>query len=133
MKIIVDTNVVISGTFFGGYPRKILEAVVNNEVFAYASKSIVDEYLEIIDEMINSKQGKITKKILDPFIKKLIVIKPTTKIELSRDSDDDKFIECAVDSKATYIVSGDKDLLDIKKYKNIEIVTAKKFCDNYLK
>lgn len=133
MKIIVDTNVVISGTFFGGYPKKILEAVVNNEVLAYASKSIVDEYLEIIDEMINSKQGKITKKILDPFIKKLIVIKPTTKIELSRDSDDDKFIECAVDSKATYIVSGDKDLLDIKKYKNIEIVTAKMFCDKYLK
>lgn len=133
MKIIIDTNVVISGTFFGGYPRKILKAVVNNEVSAYASKSIVDEYLEIIDEMINSKQGKITKKILDPFIKKLIVIKPTTKIELSRDSDDDKFIECAVDSKATYIVSGDKDLLDIKKYNNIKIVTAKKFCDNYLK
>lgn len=133
MKIIIDTNVVISGTFFGGYPRKIIEAVVNDKVSAYASKSIINEYKEIVDEMISMKQGKLNKNILDPFIQKLIIIKPTSKIKLSRDKDDDKFIECAIDAKASYIVSGDKDLLDIKKYKNVEIVTAKMFYDNYLK
>ena len=133
MKIIIDTNVVISGTFFGGYPRKIIEAVVNDKVSAYASKSIINEYKEIVDEMISMKQGKLNKNILDPFIQKLIIIKPTSKIKLSRDKDDDKFIECAIDAKASYIVSGDKDLLDIKKHKNVEIVTAKRFYDNYLK
>ena len=133
MKIIIDTNVVISGTFFGGYPRKIIESVVNDKVSAYASKSIINEYKEIVDEMISMKQGKLNKNILDPFIQKLIIIKPTSKIKLSRDKDDDKFIECAIDAKASYIVSGDKDLLDIKKHKNVEIVTAKRFYDNYLK
>jgi len=47
-------------------------------------------------------------------------------------SDDDKFLGCAIDSKALYIVSGDKDLLTLEKYKDIEIITAREFCNRYL-
>ena len=46
-------------------------------------------------------------------------------ISVSRDPDDDKFIECAVYARALYIVSGDKDLLDIHDYEGIQIITAK--------
>ncbi len=63
----------------------------------------------------------------------LKLIDGKSKIEICRDPDDNKFIECAVDSRAIYIVSGDKDLLDIKKYKDIKILTAKEFCDMYIK
>ena len=52
---------------------------------------------------------------------------------MSRDPDDDKFIECAVDAEALYIVSGDNDLLDIGQYEGIQIITAKEFCEKYLK
>ena len=133
LKIVIDTNVVISGTFFGGYPRKILEAVVNDNIDAYANKSIVNEYLEIIEEMIDRKNGALDKNILSPFINKLNLIKTNSKIKLSRDKDDDKFIECAIDSNATYIVSGDNDLLDIIEYNKIKIITAKEFYNTYLK
>ena len=60
------------------------------------------------------------------------MIKPKIHVKISRDPDDDKFIECAKDAGALYIVSGDKDLLVIKQYENIRIITAKDFCDNYL-
>ena len=133
LKIVIDTNVVISGTFFGGYPRKILEAVVSDNIDAYANKSIVNEYLEIIEEMIDRKNGALDKNILSPFINKLNLIKTNSKIKLSRDKDDDKFIECAIDSNATYIVSGDNDLLDIIEYNKIKIITAKEFYNSYLK
>lgn len=43
-----------------------------------------------------------------------------------------KFIGCAKDARALYIVSGDKDLLVIKKYENIQIITAKEFCELYM-
>ena len=66
-------------------------------------------------------------------VDKLKVIKPISKVKISRDKDDDKFIECAIDSKSLYIVSGDKDLLDIVEYKNIKIITAKDFYNKYLK
>ena len=59
------------------------------------------------------------------------MIETKTVIQVSRDPDDDKFIECAVDAKALYIVSGDKDLLDIGAYENV-MMTAAQFCEKYL-
>lgn len=132
MKIVVDTNVVISGVFFGGAPGEVLKAIVSNKVTACATKQIVEEYIEIVNEMISRKQGNLNNNVLLTLIESLEMIKPKTHIEISRDPDDDKFIECAKDAEALYIVSGDNDLLVIKQYENIKIITAKEFCDNYL-
>ena len=99
MKIVVDTNILISGVFFGGYPRRILTSIVDRKITACAT-------IEIIN--------------------------PVSNIEICRDPDDDKFLQCAKDSHALYIVSGDKDLLVIGKYEDIQIVTAKEFCEKYL-
>ena len=64
MKIVVDTNVIISGVFFGGAPMQILSAIVSSKVTACATTEIVDEYLEIVDEMVSRKQGTINRDIL---------------------------------------------------------------------
>ena len=131
MRIVIDTNVLISGVFFGGFPRKILSAVVSQEITACATIEIINEYEEIVQEMINRKQGHINKTILSPLIKSMEIIEPITHVEICRDPDDNKFLECAKDSHALYIVSGDKDLLIIEQFGNIQIVTAKDFCEKY--
>ena len=131
MKIVIDTNVLISGVFFGGFPGKILSAVVGQKLTAYATTEIINEYEEIVQEMINRKQGHINKAILSPLIKAMEIIEPVTHIEICRDPDDNKFLECAKDSHALYIVSGDKDLLVIEQFENVQIVTAKDFCEKY--
>ena len=132
MRIVIDTNVLISGVFFGGFPRKILSAVVNREITACATAEIIDEYEEIIQEMIDRKQGRINRNILTPLVKAMEIIEPVTHVKISRDPDDNKFLGCAKDSRSLYIVSGDKDLLVIDKYENIQIITAKEFCEKYL-
>lgn len=132
MKIVIDTNVLISGVFFGGFPRKILSSVVGRRVIACATAEIINEYEEIVQEMINRKQGHINRAILTPLINVMEIIEPITHVEVCRDPDDDKFLGCAKDSRAFYIVSGDKDLLTIGRYENIQIVTAKDFCERYL-
>lgn len=132
MRIVIDTNVLISGVFFGGFPREILSAVVGQKLTACASNEIINEYEEIVQEMINRKQGHLNKAILSPLIKAMEIIEPVTHVEICRDPDDNKFLECAKDSHSLYIVSGDKDLLIIEQYDNIQIVTAKDFCEKYL-
>ena len=132
MRIVIDTNVLISGVFFGGFPRKILSAVVGQRITACATTEIINEYEEIVQEMINRKQGHINRAILSPLIRTMKIIEPVTHIEICRDPDDNKFLECAKDSHALYIVSGDKDLLVIEKFENIQIVTAKIFFEKYL-
>ena len=133
MKIVVDTNVVISGIFFGGVPRKIVEAIADGAIDAYATAEILDEYMGIIASMLERKQGRINQSILSPLFSAIKIIETESKIEVCRDPDDNKFIECAVDAKALYIVSGDNDLLDIKEYDGICVITAKEFCEEYLK
>ena len=132
MRIVIDTNVLISGVFFGGFPRKILSAVVGQKITACATTEIINEYAEIVQEMLNRKQGHINKAILSPLIKAMEIIEPVTRVEICRDPDDNKFLECAKDSHALYIVSGDKDLLIIEQFGNIQIVTAKDFYEKYL-
>ncbi len=131
MRIVIDTNVLISGVFFGGFPRKILSAVVGQKITACATAEIISEYEEIVHEMITKKQGHINKAILSPLIRTMEIIEPITHVEICRDPDDNKFLECAKDSHALYIISGDKDLLVIRQFGNIQIVTAKDFCQKY--
>ena len=118
--------------FFGGFPRKILSAAASQKITACATTEIISEYEEIVQEMIDRKQGHINRAILSPLIKAIEIIEPVTHVEICRDPDDNKFLECAKDSHALYIVSGDNDLLIIEKFENIQIVTAKDFCEKYL-
>lgn len=64
---------------------------------------------------------------LTHFINSLSIIEDSDFIKVSRDIDDDKFIECAFNCKAIYIISGDKDLLDVKIYKCIKIIKVDEF------
>ena len=132
MRIVVDTNVLISGVFFGGMPRKVLSAVIHKEITACATEEIVDEYNEIVQEMISRKQGRLNNDILAPLIGTMEIVEAKTRVVISRDPVDDKFLGCAKDAKALYIVSGDKDLLVLEKFDDIEIITAKEFCERYL-
>ena len=131
MRIVVDTNVLISGVFFGGMPGKVLRAIINKEIIACATEEIIDEYNEIVQEMISRKQGHLRNDILAPIIRTMEIVESKTKVALSRDPDDNKFLGCAKDAKALYVVSGDKDLLVLGNFEDIEIITAKEFCDRY--
>lgn len=131
MKIVVDTNVMISGIFFGGNPQKVLRAIVSNEIVACATTEIIDEYEEIVERMIQKKQGHLNANILTPVLQKLELIEAKSIVDICRDPDDNKFLGCAKDAKALYIVSGDADLLDLENYEDIDIITAKEFCERY--
>ena len=131
MKIVVDTNVMISGIFFGGNPQKVLRAIVSNEIVACATTEIIDEYEEIVERMIQKTQGHLNANILTPVLQNLELIEAKSIVDICRDPDDNKFLGCAKDAKALYIVSGDADLLDLENYEDIDIITAKEFCERY--
>ena len=92
-----------------------------------ASKEIVDEYEEIVLRL-KQKFPRIDTKIpLQELLSKFEIIRVSSDIQVSRDSDDNKFISCAVDGKCFYIVSGDDDLLSVGNYGDVEILTVADF------
>ena len=100
MKVVVDTNVVISGIFFGGNPRRIVEEIVDGNMDAYATTEIVDEYMGIIDSMIERKQGRLNQGFFSPLFSSLKIIESESEIDVCRDSDDNTVMEGArADSK----------------------------------
>ena len=133
MRIVVDTNVIISGLFFGGNPSKVLMAIVDSKVNALATKEIINEYINVIERMMTNKTKSFELATLDILFTSFELIDRKTVLELSRDPDDNKFIECAIDGNAMYIVSGDNDLLVLKQYNDIKIITVNDFCDIFNK
>ena len=132
MRIVIDTNVVASGVFFGGAPRRVLESISSGIIDAYATSDILEEYHDTIHKLMEKYGGRFDSDGLDRFQIIVNLIEANTKVNVCRDPDDDKFLGCAIDSKALYIVSGDKDLLTLEKYEDIEIITAREFCNRYL-
>lgn len=132
MNVVIDTNVILSGAFFRGYPRLILILVDKGLVTAYASEEIIAEYRKVIGGFSNNENGSFDKDLAETVVKKLNIINVTSNDVVCRDKDDDKFLNCAKDANAKYIISGDKDLLVIEQYGDISIVTAKDFyIDNF--
>ena len=80
MRVVVDTNVVISGVFFGGAPRRVVEAVVDSEVQASATGEIVEEYSRVVDRMIEYKGGRLRGDAFSVLVSKLELIEPVTRV-----------------------------------------------------
>lgn len=132
MRVVVDTNVLISGTFFGGKPRAVVDAIAGERIQASASSAILEEYNDTIMEVARKGYGSFDTSRFSSFVEKLSLVEPVTDVRVCRDPDDDKFISCAIDARAYYVVSGDKDLLDIGEYEGVEIITAADFCERFL-
>ncbi|MBQ9685428.1 MAG: putative toxin-antitoxin system toxin component, PIN family [Oscillospiraceae bacterium] len=132
MKIVIDTNVVASAIFFGGRPRQLLEELFRKHIDAVASPEILIEYPETFDELRKRYPDKPIRIPLLQIAASCKIVTPTQNFHVCRDPDDDKFIDCAVEGKCIYIVSGDKDLLSLEKIKDVEIVTVSEFFNRYM-
>ena len=131
MKILIDTNILISALFFGKFPKGFLNEVLVKNFEICINDKILDEYEATIHKKILKK--KILDEVLyEKFLQDVRFFESVSDLKICRDPDDDKFLNCAIDAKAIYIVSGDNDLLTLKNFEGIEIVTAREFYDKYL-
>ena len=133
MKVIIDTNVLISGIFFGGPPAKILEAWRGGELQSVVSPEILEEYYEVC-ERISVRYPDIDIAPILVLIARnsQVVESPPLAEQVSRDVDDDKFIACAIASNTRIIISGDNDLLTVSGYESIQVVKPRDFVDGHI-
>ena len=132
MRILIDTNILISGLFFGGLPKRLL-AELDEHFNVCVNKKIISEYNEQIERKISNPKYKLNEDLRKKFFSNLQSFDIESNLKICRDPDDDKFINCAIDAKAIYIVSGDNDLLTLKNFAGVEIVTAREFYEKYIK
>jgi uncharacterized protein len=133
MKIVLDTNVFISGIFFSGPPSQILQVWKNKKLRIILSQVILDEYHRVA-ESLSSKYPTIDIFKIIELVAAHGLFVDTRKLDITvcEDPDDNKFIECAIAGGTKIIVSGDKHLLKITGYQGITVLKPRKFVDRYL-
>lgn len=129
-RVVIDTNVVVSSTFWGNVPRLVIERTVR-EAQPITSDDIVAELLRVLSypkfEQELTKRKTSALEIAQEFEASCEIVIPVEVPDYVRDPKDRIIFGCAVGGRADYIVSGDKDLTDLKSYEGIPILTPSQF------
>jgi uncharacterized protein len=132
MKVILDTNVLVSGIFFKGPPFRIFQIWKKGQIEIVISHEILEEYRRVIQDI-----GTHFPHIDISNLFEMITLKAHFTLSLALhpqvcdDPDDDKFFSAALVSKTSVIISGDKHLLDKSGFSGITVLKPSKFLEQY--
>lgn len=130
MKIVLDTNIFISGIFWSGDSEKILYDWGNEKYELVMSTEIIREIIETLMDFKIQLPINMLLLWISILSMKSKIVEPEEKIDIVKDdADDNKFIEAAVEGKADYVVTQDNHLLKIKEFEGIKILTPKEFLE----
>jgi len=128
MKVVIDTNVFISGLNFPGNPKEILKLFRTGEIQVYISSFILKEITKILSGKFKWSKREMAEAVT--LIKrKAYLVKPERRLSVVKKKDNDnRILECAVDADVQFIISGDKKhLLSLKEFEGIKIVSPAEF------
>ena len=131
MRVVLDTNVLVSAFLFTGISSELVPLWQRGAINILLSRGILDEYLQVLSypkfQLTETEIKELIEEDLLPYVE---VVNPRRRLRIvERDPSDDKFLECALAGKARVVISGDKDLLSIRSYRQIRIQTPAQFLD----
>lgn len=126
MRVVLDTNVLISALIAKGKPAKFVRNVLQKRAELLISKPILDEFVDVIarPKFLEYVGEDEVKDFLQLIIDVSAVVNVRSKFNVVPDRSDNSILATAYDGKADYIVSGDKHLLKLKRFRSIKIMTV---------
>ena len=128
-KVVLDTSVLISALLFKGELSKLVDLWQKGKIVPIISKATFQELRSVLEyPKFSLSEEEINTIIGNEVLPHFDVVEVTKDVKgVCRDPADDKFISCALSANADYIVTGDKDLSDMKKYRSVKIIHASDF------
>lgn len=132
MRIVCDTNIFISALRFGGNLDKIIELTREGAIELITSPFILHEFERVLMQKFHYKKEE-AKSFRKSIEKICLLVNPTTRVSIIKEKENDnRILECALEAKVDYIVTGDtKHILPLKNFQGIKIVTAAQFLEKY--
>jgi putative PIN family toxin of toxin-antitoxin system len=129
VKVVFDTNIVVSASFWRGAPFDCLTAWAQGKCEAIVSPALLAEYHETIEELALEYPNRPFVKWADALTESATLVFPKENAKgATIDPDDEMILECALAAEADCIVSGDKKhLLPLRQFREIPIITAAQF------
>jgi putative PIN family toxin of toxin-antitoxin system len=131
IRAVVDTNITVSALLFGGLPLKVLRAALSQKFIWVTSPFLIEETERVLSSDKFGLAAQEMKALTSPIFSIAEVVIPSLSLNVvTRCPADNRVLECAVEGKCKFVVSGDRrDLLVLKKFQQIEIITARQFID----
>ena len=136
MRVVLDTNVILSGVFFGGVPGGILSAWNRGRFDVIVSSQVLDEYERSGAALADGKPRlqQAWAPVMRWIVENVLIVEAGELGEgVSADPDDDAFLACAVAGGARVIVSGDRHLKAVSGWRGILVLTPRRFHDDFLR
>jgi len=129
---VLDTNVLISGTFWLGPPKEVLHRAKVGFFQAVVSPALLAELHDVLTRKdkpfcLSTTEAKRVEMDLLSYAQ---VVRPKAHVAVCRDSADNRVLECALEAGANFVITGDPDLLEIGHYRGIKIVKVRAFLDS---
>ena len=123
MKVTVNPNFLISATQWDySVAHKLLKKLILSDAEIFTTQDILDETAEVLERDFKYSKDE-AKNIIEKILLFAKLIKPKQKVDVIKDDpDDNKVIECAIESSSDYIITYDGHLLKLKEYKGIMIM-----------
>ena len=130
LKVVLDTNILISAILFGGKPRQILEKAIRGEIKLCLSEPILEELKGVLQRSKFGYSPEMIQFILTELTGISDLVNPSEAIDVvAEDPEDNRILECAVEARASYVITGDSHLLKLSRYLNIEVLNAAAFLE----
>ncbi|MBX6423901.1 putative toxin-antitoxin system toxin component, PIN family [Thermosulfurimonas sp. F29] len=127
MRVVFNTNVLVAAFLTEGLCSVLLARARRKEFNLFVCPKILEEFERILSEKIKVPQALI-KEALKMILEVSEVIQPTRTIQgVCRDEDDNQILACALSAGADYLVTGDKDLLEIAHFEELKIISPREF------
>jgi putative PIN family toxin of toxin-antitoxin system len=129
LKVVFDTNIFISAFVIpGGKAEEVYLHVLKGDFDLHSSVAILTETAQKLREKFAWPEKQIVR-LLKAISKVATVIKTRPHLHILPDEPDNRILECALEAKADFIVSGDKHLLSLKHFQNIKIISLSNFLE----
>jgi putative PIN family toxin of toxin-antitoxin system len=126
-KVVIDTNVFISAFGWGGTPLRIVKMLEKEVIRNCVSESILTELHHAIAYRKIAFPVKLQTSIMEYVLAYSDVYNPKKRLDITPDPDDNKFVECALSADARFVITGDKGLLDLRKFQGVRLITPTEF------
>ena len=126
MRVVIDTYVLISAIFWTGKPKQLLNQIRLGRLTFLTSEILLAELKEILTRKDKPFGLSVeeAERVVAAMRDLAEVVEPQQRLSICQDEEDNRVLECAVEGRAEWIITGDRHLLNLKSFQGIPIVTV---------
>lgn len=129
MRVVFDTNIFISAfAICGSQAEKAILKIIESGDYLIISKEIIDEILLVLSSKFSHDREALSR--IAVYLSEVAeLVRPTERIRIFKDKPDNRIIECALKGNADAVATGDKEMLKIKQFRGIRIISLKEYLE----